>query len=971
MVFAGRGSRLVFNAHLAPEAVEGQASDPAVGRARELAALDRLLDAAVAGSGAGALVLGHVGMGKTHLVAELARRATQRGVRVLAGRARTPTSRHERLGPLVEALEIGRRPTDAARARVARLLRSAGSRPRDAELTRRLDDAVVGIVEQMAAKTPLLLWLDDLAAAGRDTLVVLEHLLSRIDGLPILVVAGARPPKPGSRLALLVGSTAAWRPVVITLEPLTQQDTLALAEALLNARPGPRLTQHLVAAGGVPLFVREMLAAISEHGSVRVRGGVAEVEDVALPAELRAVIMRMLRTLPGGCLDVLRTASYLGEEFAADDLAAIVGRRPTELATSLQQAIEIGLVTARPDRFHFAQDLVRRVLYEGDPEPVRRAVHRQIGLSLVTAGGPRLRAAAHVAVGAEPGDELALELLRGAARDALPGAPTTARELLDAAVRIAGPLDPRRDQLLVARAEATAWGGQPAVAQSELDDLLRTALEPETGLRARRARIQALMLRGRWPEAASGLTELRAEALEPGPARSRIAGEAAFAWALAGEVDLAIHVADEVLGDHQQGHAGLPMAVPLAQTAVAYAAARSGHLASAADLADRAMLPVSSSATDLASAHRCRLNHAFCIANADRLGDALTILEAGRELADEARIAWARATYDQAEGMALYMAGSWNEARVRFEATARCSHDLGLELLEAMSHAALARIALDRAEISVAAEHVAAMQLLSTPGSGGIYGSAHAAVVTSDLAAARGEEDEALTVLRVAWEESTRRELLADRLVLGPPLVELALLRGDTRAAADAAAGMEQLAERAATEGATAAAQLCRGLVEGSTARLADAAERFDSIGRPYEHAIALVAAGRTLLASGEAQDGLDRMRRAHALLLDLGATRAAARTAAILRSHGMRHSRRPRQRSAATGWESLSPTELQVVTLAAQGLTNREIGERLYVSRRTVETHLSHAFVKLHVTSRIELAAVAARRSVRAVPRR
>jgi DNA-binding NarL/FixJ family response regulator len=58
------------------------------------------------------------------------------------------------------------------------------------------------------------------------------------------------------------------------------------------------------------------------------------------------------------------------------------------------------------------------------------------------------------------------------------------------------------------------------------------------------------------------------------------------------------------------------------------------------------------------------------------------------------------------------------------------------------------------------------------------------------------------------------------------------------------------------------------------------------------------------------------------------------------------------------------------VVTLASQGLTNREIGERLYVSRRTVETHLSHAFVKLHVTSRIELAAVAARRSVRSVPR-
>jgi DNA-binding CsgD family transcriptional regulator len=64
-----------------------------------------------------------------------------------------------------------------------------------------------------------------------------------------------------------------------------------------------------------------------------------------------------------------------------------------------------------------------------------------------------------------------------------------------------------------------------------------------------------------------------------------------------------------------------------------------------------------------------------------------------------------------------------------------------------------------------------------------------------------------------------------------------------------------------------------------------------------------------------------------------------------------------------ATGWNSLTPTELQVVELVAQGLTNPEIGQRLFIGRGTVKTHLSHVFAKLNVSSRAELAAAVSRR--------
>jgi DNA-binding CsgD family transcriptional regulator len=93
-----------------------------------------------------------------------------------------------------------------------------------------------------------------------------------------------------------------------------------------------------------------------------------------------------------------------------------------------------------------------------------------------------------------------------------------------------------------------------------------------------------------------------------------------------------------------------------------------------------------------------------------------------------------------------------------------------------------------------------------------------------------------------------------------------------------------------------------------------------------------------------------------------LAATRAAARVEARLRDLGVRRGSRGARQRPRIGWDSLTPTEHRVVGLVAEGLTNPQIGERLYVSRRTVQTHLAHVFAKLDVSSRAELAATAAR---------
>ncbi len=73
----------------------------------------------------------------------------------------------------------------------------------------------------------------------------------------------------------------------------------------------------------------------------------------------------------------------------------------------------------------------------------------------------------------------------------------------------------------------------------------------------------------------------------------------------------------------------------------------------------------------------------------------------------------------------------------------------------------------------------------------------------------------------------------------------------------------------------------------------------------------------------------------------------------------------RGERKRPSSGWASLTPTELEVVKLAAQGLSNPEIGERLFIGRPTVKTHLAHTFNKLGVTSRAELASEATRRGL------
>ena len=152
------------------------------------------------------------------------------------------------------------------------------------------------------------------------------------------------------------------------------------------------------------------------------------------------------------------------------------------------------------------------------------------------------------------------------------------------------------------------------------------------------------------------------------------------------------------------------------------------------------------------------------------------------------------------------------------------------------------------------------------------------------------------------------------------------------------------------------AAAHTRGLLRSSTDELAVAVEAFERSPRPLPRASALEDLGCAVVEDGRRDDGVQHLSDALELYVGIGAAWDASRVRGRLRELGVRR-RLVQPARPETGWESLTESELVVVRRVAQGMTNREVAQELFVSPHTVSMHLRHAFAKLGVKSRVELA--------------
>ena len=226
-----------------------------------------------------------------------------------------------------------------------------------------------------------------------------------------------------------------------------------------------------------------------------------------------------------------------------------------------------------------------------------------------------------------------------------------------------------------------------------------------------------------------------------------------------------------------------------------------------------------------------------------------------------------------------------------------------------------------------------------------------------------GALPEALAALTAGFSDNMEEleeveDLLADA-------VRLAISTGDLGTARDLAGHAAALAADSQIPHRQANALYCRGLLDHDAGRLAEAAERYGEASRPLLHAQALEAAAEHFVGADDRDRARAAFTRAVEIYASLGAAADMARLQARFRAHGIRRGPTTKHRRARSGWDSLTPAETKIAALVEGGLSNPEIAAKLFLSRRTVASHVSHILKKLDVHSRTDIAREAALRNI------
>jgi len=227
----------------------------------------------------------------------------------------------------------------------------------------------------------------------------------------------------------------------------------------------------------------------------------------------------------------------------------------------------------------------------------------------------------------------------------------------------------------------------------------------------------------------------------------------------------------------------------------------------------------------------------------------------------------------------------------------------------------------------------------------------------ASLLEAQGRDADALTLLAGGWQAAELVPLAPAAIGLGPHLARCYVRAGERAAAFAVAQELGRLAgENPGISRLQAVAMWAGGLAAGDPAMLLEAVERYDAAPRPFERAQVCEDAAAVLARAGSPAEARAHLAKALDLYGQLGAVRCLASARTRLRSLGVGQGVRGSRRRPVSGWASLTGAELRVVQLVGGRLSNAEIAERLFVSRRTVESHVSHALSKLDCTSRQRL---------------
>jgi DNA-binding CsgD family transcriptional regulator len=897
---------------------------PMRGRAAEYEAVLGLLASTGECQGKVLLVEGDPGTGKSLLLATAGREARGRDFHLVAAAA-NELSQATPLAPLLGALHATTTAAPTARTVLARL-------------------------EELAAAGPVLVTADDVQCADQDTVHALRSLPRLLTSYPLSwILVKNRPPHPGTA-ELLFDRLEGDGATRITLGPLGAEAQIALIGDVLGAVPDATLIQLAADAAGNPSMLAEAFLALLDEDAITVAGGRASLASAHIPQWMHMLAASRLEGLSAGSRQFTETASVLGRSFRLEDVAEIVNQSPGALLAALDEAVSAHLLTAAPDGLAFTHEFVRQAAAQMLPESVRQALHWQFGHMLLARGGSAVPAARHLLNGARPGDAVGLAGLDRAAAELLPFAPQAAADLGTAALALTAPTDPGRAARAVATVKALTAAGQLDAAETLVRSALAVPLSAPDSAALRCALSSLLALTGRAAEAMIEAQAVLANFDITPSLRDHATMALLWSWLGLRSNRQADRLARAVLAEPGAKRGEVAVA---ATVALAMASWDAGRPTEALDLVAQAARKAAEGPYETTH-FNAHFLLAMWLIDVGRAGEATPIVDFAESVGVSAMSPWPDGIGEALRARIALLAGRLDDAAAYAQAASRSAGTNGAAGHDTLALPVLATVALRRGNLRVAAGYAGRLA-----DDRRFYGSAYrtgaARLVAAQVLEARRGPRAALEYLAVVLGQlgEHRSVLLADP-GNGPWLVRSALATGDRAQAAGICSVLSETSQANPTIPAVrAAAAYAEGLVTANVPCLRHAAAQLTD---PWVRSSATEDEGVLLARSGDEDEAarvFDEALRGYA---SMGAVRDAARTRRRLRKLGIRRRHWSTGKRPATGWESLTDTELATSRLAAQGMTNQQIAGQLFISTHTVAFHLRQVFRKLGITSRVEL---------------
>jgi DNA-binding CsgD family transcriptional regulator len=934
-------------------------------RDADLARLEGLIGQAAGGEGRLVLVEGEAGIGKTALLdaaADVARRAE---METLAAHG-TELEREFAWGvarqlyePALRSASTERRADllSGAAALAAPILGLAETAPAVAPApaaTVGVNHGLYWLTANLSDRCPLLVVVDDAHWADPATLLFAAYLGRRVDELPVLVALGLRSAEPGAPRPLIEALRELPTVERITPEPLSLSGTAELIGRTLGRSPEEGFLRSCrEATGGNPFLLRELLRALASEG---IQPADRTAEHVARlgPRSISRSVLGRLATMWPEAVSLAQALAVLGTQAELHLAARLAGLAPA-VAETAADALADARVLAPGRPLRFEHPIIRQSIYEDLPAGRRSNAHARAARLLEASGEPDRAAVQLLATGAAA-DAWVVERLRSAAARAIAGgAPGEAVDLLRRA--LAEPPAPgARAEVLVELGRAELLAGEPAAAE-HLQAALALSTEPRS--------------------------------------RAQIAATLSAAVAPGGQVVEATRLLEAVLDELPASEAELAHLVE-------------GHLIGLSVL-HRSLIRKMWDRLDrfdpdtLGDSPGDRVLLGWLAARSMLRGDSASeALTLARRALGEGRLMVEQLAHSQHYTITASIAGFCDhleEAHANFSAGIYDSRRRGSETGFAIGSCfrswfslRLGRLAAAEADARSAVEVAERSPFMVAILRYALYSLAEVLVLQGRLDEAERELRRAGAALeqvefsdvglilhsRGLLELARRRPAAAreDLLAAGRISVETEFLNPSwlpwrsNAALASHALGEREAALALATEelerargfGAPRAVGMALralGLITGGDdglALLRGAASTLEATQARLEHARALISLGAALRRANRRSDAREPLRLGLDVTHRCGAVLLADEAMKELSACGAR----PR-RLVVSGVDSLTASERRVAAMAAEGMSNTEIAQALFVTRKTVEKHLGQVYMKLKIRSRGELPAALA----------